>query len=107
MKRLFGIALACTLLAIPALAANNSQTIQLAHAVQVGSTVLPAGDYKVSWTGSGDSVQVTLAKKGVATVTVPAKVVVQKNSNSGVSTSNHGGKEVLQVILLNNVSLIL
>ena len=107
MKRIFGFVLACAILSIPALAASNSQTVNLPHAVQVGSSQLPAGDYKVTWTGSGDSAQVTLTKKGVQPVTVPAKVVKQKNDHTGVTTSSKGDKEVLQVILLGNVSLIL
>ena len=107
MKRLFGFVFVCTLLAVPAFAATKSQTVQLPTAVQVGSTVLPAGDYKVTWTGTGTSAQVTLAAKGLATVTVPAKVVEQQNNHSGISTSTQGGKEVLQTILLSNVNLVL
>ena len=30
--------------------------------MKVGSTNVPAGDYKVTWTGSGDNAQVTLTK---------------------------------------------
>jgi hypothetical protein len=96
MKRMFGLALACILLSVSALAA-----------VQVGSTQLPAGDYKVTWTGTGSSVQVTLAQKGIASVTVPAKAVQQKNNHVGISTDTKNGKEVLQIILLSNVKLIL
>jgi hypothetical protein len=107
MKRFFGLVLACTLLAVPALAANNTQTVNIPGAVQVGSSTLPAGDYKVTWTGTGDSAQVTLAKKGVPSVTVPAKVVEQKHSFNGVSTSTVGGKDVLHTIILSNVSLVL
>jgi hypothetical protein len=107
MKRLFGAILACALFAVPAMAAKNSQTVTIPTTVQVGSTVLPAGDYKVSWTGSGDSAQVTIAKKGVAPVTVPAKVVEQKNDHSGVSTGTQDGKAVLQTILLSGVKLVL
>lgn len=107
MKRIFGFVLACTFLSIPAFAANNSQTVSLPSAVQVGSTQLPAGDYKVTWTGTGDSAQVTLAKKGVQTVTVPAKVVAQKHDRTGVTTNSTGDKTILQVILLSKVSLVL
>lgn len=107
MKRLFGFVLACAVLAVPVFAASNTQTVQLATTVHLGSTVLPAGDYKVSWTGSGPSVQVTLVNKGVVTITVPAKVVEQKNNHRGVSTSNEGGKEMLQTIYLSNVNLVL
>jgi hypothetical protein len=107
MKRIFGFVLACTLLSIPALAASNSQTVNLPSAVQVGSTQLPAGDYKVTWTGTSDSAQVTFTKKGVPPVTVPAKVVKQKHDHTGVTTNTNGDKDVLQVILLDSVSLVL
>lgn len=107
MKRFFGFVLVCILLAVPVFAASNSQTLKLSIAVQVGSTSLPAGDYKISWTGSGASAQLTLAEKGIASVTVPVKVVEQKNTFRGVSTSTQGGKEVLQVIHLSNVDLVL
>jgi hypothetical protein len=107
MKRMFGLALACILLSVSALAAGNSQKVKFPAAVQVGSTQLPAGDYKVTWTGTGSSVQVTLAQKGIASVTVPAKAVQQKNNHVGISTDTKNGKEVLQVILLSNVKLIL
>jgi hypothetical protein len=107
MKRIFGFVLACAILSISALAASIAQTVNLPSAVQVGSSQLPAGDYKVTWTGSGDSAQVTLAKKGVQPVTVPAKVVEQKHDHTGVTTDSKGDKVVLQVILLSKVSLVL
>jgi hypothetical protein len=104
MKRFLGFMLVCTLLAVPAFAAKNSQTVNIPAAVQVGSTTLPAGEYKITWT-TGATAQVTLAKKGITPVTVPAQVVEQKNSHSGVSISTEGGKGVLKAILLSNVSL--
>jgi len=107
MKRIFGFVLVCIFLSIPAFAASNSQTVNLPSAVQVGSTQLPAGDYIVTWTGTGDNVQVTLAKKGVQPVTVPAKVVKQTHDHTGVTTNSVGDKTTLQVILLSKVSLIL
>ena len=105
MKRFLGFMFVCTLLAVPAFAAKNSQTVNIPSAVQVGSTTLPAGEYKVTWTGSGATGQGTLAKKGITPVTVPAQVVEQKNSHSGVSINTEGGKGVLKAILLSNVSL--
>ena len=107
MKRFLGLILAGTLLAVPAVAAKNTQTVTLPTAVQVGPTVLPAGDCKVTWTVSGTTAQVTLAIKGAAPVTVPAKVVEQKNAHNGVTTGTQDGKAVLQTIFLSNVSLIL
>ena len=107
MKRFLGFILACTFLALPVLAASNSQTVNLPSAVQVGSTQLPAGDYKVTWSGTGDSAKATLTMKGVAPVTVPVKVIQQKNGHSGISTSIQDGKQVLQTIFLKNVNLVL
>lgn len=107
MKRFFGSLLVCALLAIPAFAASNSQTVKLSIAVQVGSTQLPAGDYKITWTGSGDSAKATLESKGIASITVPVKIVPQKNAFRGVSTDTQNGKQVLQAIHLSNVDLVL
>lgn len=105
MKRLIGFVIVCTLLSVSAVAASNSQTIKFSGAVQVGSTVLPAGDYKVSWTGTGSSAKVTLEKTGMPSVTVPATVVEQKSDHTGISTDSQSGKDVLKSIILKNVSL--
>lgn len=107
MKRILGFVLVCALLAIPALAVNNSQSVKFPCAMQVGSTALPAGEYKVSYTGTGATAQVTIEKKGVPTLTVPVKVVEEKHDHIGISTNTQGDKEVLQMILLSHVSLIL
>jgi len=107
VKRIFGFALMCALLSVAALAASNSQTINFSGAVQVGTTTLPAGEYKVSWTGTGDSGKVTFEKKGIAPVTVSAKIVDEKNGHTGISTDTQGGKDVLKTIVFSKVSLIL
>ncbi|MGA9072316.1 MAG: hypothetical protein WB424_18800 [Terracidiphilus sp.] len=107
MKRIFGFVLACIFLSIPAFAATYSQTVTFTSSVQVGAAQLPAGDYKVTWAGTGDNVQVTLSKKGVQPVTVTAKVVEQKHDHTGVTTNSTGDKNILQVILLSKFSLVL
>lgn len=104
MKRLFGCALVLALAVAPAMAAKNSQSFELAKTVKVGTTEIPAGNVKVTWTGTGDSVQVTLAENGKS-ITVPAKLVVEKHDQKGYTVSNKGGVDELQTILLNNVSL--
>lgn len=106
MKRFLESALVFALLAIPAAAGSNSQTVVLAHTIKAGATQLPAGDYKVSWTGTGSSVQVTIARRGMAPVTLTAKLVEQKHDHAGVITSTSGGASVLQTIELSHVSLI-
>jgi hypothetical protein len=107
MKRFFGFAILVASLAVPAFAAKNSQTVTFADAVRVGSTQLPAGNYKVSWTTNGSSAQVTIAEKGVPAVTVPAKLVDAKNGHVAVLTNTVGGVAVLESIQLDNVSLVL
>lgn len=104
MKRLFGYALMLTLTAAPALAAKNSQSLTLSQAVKVGTTELPAGYCKVTWTGTGDSVQLTIADNGKS-ITVPAKLVAEKHNNKGYTVSHRDGADQLETLQFSNVSL--
>jgi hypothetical protein len=106
MKRVLGFVMVLALFAAPAFASESSENVDLAASVKVGSTQIPAGKYKVTWTGSGASVQVTLAQKGKAPVTVPATVVAEKHVLSAVSTVKQDGAVVLESIELPNVSLV-
>jgi hypothetical protein len=105
LKHLFGYAIIFASLSISAFAAKNSQTVRLSTPVKVGTTQLPAGEYKVSWTGTGPSVQVTIAQSGKTSVTVPAKAVESKNGHTAVLTSSASGDNVLQSIELDNLTL--
>jgi hypothetical protein len=107
MKRFLGLAIILGSLSIPALAAKNSEHITIADPVQVGSTQLPAGNYTVSWTAIGSNAQVTIAQKGKASVTVPAKVVEAKNNHVAVLTDTKGGALVLESIELNKLDIVL
>jgi hypothetical protein len=106
MKRFFGFALTLVLFAAPAFASMKSQTVTIPKTVQVGSTQLPAGDYKLTWTGSGSNVQVTLTQNEKAVITFSAKAVDGKN-DPGVETLTDGGVTVLESIQLKTVSLVL
>ncbi len=86
MKRLFGYALMLALTAAPAFAAKNSQSLNFASPVKVGATEIPAGDCKVTWTGTGDNVQVTIAENG-KTLTIPAKLVAEKHPTRDTSSA--------------------
>lgn len=107
MKRFFGFAILLASLSVPAFAAKNSQSISINDPVTVGATQLPAGNYTVSWTGTGSNAQVTIAQKGKASVTVPAKVVEAKNGHVALLTNTVNGSAVLETIQLNNLSLVL
>jgi hypothetical protein len=107
MKRFFGFALLVASLSVPAFAAKNSQNVTFTDAIRVGSTQLPAGDYKVTWTANGSNAQVTIAEKGRASVTVPAKLIDAKKGHVAVLTNTVGGVEVLETIQLDNLSLVI
>lgn len=109
MKRFFGFALILGLLSIPAFAAKNAQNINFPEKLTVGTTQLPAGDYKVTWTGTGPTVQVTLVQKNVShplTSTLPAKLVDVSNGHTGLTFANENGANVLQTIQLNKINLV-
>ncbi len=105
MKRMFVCAAMLALLSAPAFAAKNSETVNIPQAVSVGTTQLPAAEYKVTWTGTGSSAQVTLTH-GKSTFTVPAKVVDQKNAQNSILTDSKGGANLLESINLKQVSLV-
>jgi hypothetical protein len=107
VKRFCGFAIMLASLSLPALAAKNSQTVAISDAVKVGSTELAPGSYKVSWTGAGSDVQVTIAEKGGESVTVPAKLVQSKNGHVALLTNSVGGAKILESIQLDNLSLVL
>lgn len=107
MKRFLGYALVVAMLAIPAFAAKNSKKVTLTADVKVGSTELKAGDYVVTWTGDGKDVQVTIAAKKGATVTVPATVVEAKNDHVGAVIATVNGASTLKTILLDDRNLVL
>ena len=105
MKRLSGYALMLALAAAPAFAAKNSQSLNLCNASQGGRrTKFLQATVKVTWTGTGDSVQVTIAENGKR-ITVPAKLVEEKQRHKGYIVSREGGADQLQTIQLNDVSL--
>ena len=95
------------LMAVAAFAADSGTgKIHLASAVKVGSDQLPAGDYKVSWTGTGDNAQVTLTQ-GKVSATAPAKVVEAKRRSDAVVTKSDNGSQVLTEIQFQNKTLVL
>jgi hypothetical protein len=106
MKRSFGFALMLVLFAAPAFAGNKPATVVIPQNVQVGSTQLPAGQYELTWTGSGPNVQASLVQEKKTVVTFSAKMVEGKN-NPGVETDSQGGATILDVIRTGKFSLIL
>ena len=105
MKR-FGVGLLALAIPFAAYAAKNSQTVDFGQSVQVGSATVPAGPVRVTWTGTGSDAKLTFAAHGKDPITVPAKIVSQKNPNSAISTIKVDGVDYLQNIELNNMTLV-
>ena len=55
-----------------ALARGNAHSVEIFDVVQISSTQLKAGNYKVEWQGTGPVVQVSFQQNGKTVVTVPA-----------------------------------
>ena len=53
-------------------ARNNARSVEIYDVVQIGSTQLKPGNYKVEWQGDGPAVQVSFQHNGKTVVTVPA-----------------------------------
>src|ERR1700686_5295983 len=53
-------------------ARNNAHSAEISDVVQIGSTQLKPGNYKVEWQGTGPAVQVSFQHNGKTVVTVPA-----------------------------------
>jgi hypothetical protein len=103
MKRFLGFALLLVLFAAPAFAGSKNQKVTIGTPVQIGSTQVAAGDYDLTYTGTGSSVQVTLTKNRKAVVTFAA-TAVEVNSTQGMETTTRGGVSTLQVLHLNKIS---
>ncbi len=107
MKRIATLILLSTLVAVTAFAADSgSGNLRLDSAVKVGATELPAGDYKVTWTGSGPNTEVTLTQ-GKTKATVPAQVVEVRRNNDAFATKSENGARVLTEIQFRNQTLVL
>ena len=75
MKRLVLLVVVMASLAVPAMAASNSQVFALPYSVRLGDVQLPGGRCEVTWAeASGSQVQLTIKTSDKKTVTVPARV---------------------------------
>jgi len=52
-------------------ARGNARSVEISDVVQIGSTQLKPGNYKVEWQGAGPAVQVSFQQNGKTVVTVP------------------------------------
>ena len=50
-------------------ARDNAHSVEIFYAVQIGTTELKPGSYKVEWQGTGSAVEVTFRRNGKTLVT--------------------------------------
>jgi hypothetical protein len=73
---------------------NNKLSVDFPESLQIGSTELKAGSYKVEWQGPGPAVQATFLKNGNTVITVPAtlrtsdKQVIQDDVVTDTTSAN-------------------
>jgi len=79
---------------------KNEHNLTIYDPVQVGSTQLKPGDYKVEWQGTGQAVQVRFLQYGKTVATTQGKLVEEKkpSSQDDVVTVKVGNAERLEEI---------
>ena len=110
MKKLLGLALMSALFITPLFAfplfGSKTTTVNIPEGAMVGSTQVTAGEYKVSYEGSGPAVKVTFARYGSSPIVLDAKLVPGKKDNVSVTLGTNDGVRVLQQIDLKNGTLV-
>ena len=87
MKRILELGLLLALCSLPLLAAKNSQVFLLPSDVRIGDIQLVEGHCSVTWTDmTGSQVQLTIKTEDNKTITIPARVIVGKQRDTGVET---------------------
>jgi hypothetical protein len=97
MKCILGFAVLLFLSSTALLAAKGSQTFYLSTDVRVGNDQISRGICEVTWgEASGSNVQLTIKSEDKKTITVPAHMVEQKQTKSGLTTSVVNGVTYLE-----------
>lgn len=89
------------LLPLAASAQENKHSVDITDAVQIGSTVLAPGTYRLEWEGSGPAIQVSFQRRGKTVVTVPATLKAnddQVTQDAVVTAGSSADKKVLEEI---------
>ncbi len=74
---------------------NNARSVTISDPVQVGSTQLKPGNYKVEWQGTGPAVQVSFMQGNKTLATVPGTLKtnddqITRDAVVTDTTSSHG-----------------
>ena len=87
-----GLLVGASLLLASAAFAGEKASVNLYETVKVNGKTIPAGNYRVSWEGTGSNVQVSIAKGKETIATVPAQLEATNTApdSSGYSTRKEG-----------------
>jgi hypothetical protein len=100
-KSIATVAVLASGLSLSAFAKDKNETkVNFSDPIQVGSTQLKPGDYKLQWDGNGPDVQVKIVKGKDVLATVPAKLSANKVSlgTDAVTTGSSGNAKTLNQV---------
>lgn len=81
-----------------ALARDSKHLVEISDAVQVGSTQLKPGTYRVEWEGTGPVVQVSFELNGETVVRVPATLKTNEATRNELVEDTSADTRVLKEI---------
>ena len=79
---------------------KNETRVTFSEKVQVGSTELKPGDYKLQWDGNGPDVQVKVVQGKDVVATVPAKLLANtsKQGRDAIQTRLNANQQQLEQV---------
>ena len=104
VKKLLVSVLMLAMFTSPLFAAKRS-TVSFTESASVGSTLIAAGEYKLSYEGAGPTVKVTLTREGKSPIVLDAKLTAGSGQSS-VTYSTENGVRTLREIDLTKVALL-
>lgn len=87
-----GLLFGASLLLASAAFAGEKASVKVYETVKVNGTTIPAGNYDVSWEGTGSNVQVSIQKGKETVATIPAQLEASNSAppSTGYSTRKEG-----------------
>lgn len=103
MKKIVCCVMLIGMFALSAFAASGTAKLKLMSPGLIAGKQLTAGDYKMTWTGEGNDVQVTIVSGKNTVLTAPAKLIemantpandaVVKTADGSITQVRFGGKK--------------
>lgn len=105
-KSTFAAAMVFLIPALTFAGPRNSANLKLDEPVRVAGSQLAAGQYKLTWEGSGPDVTVRFAEGKETVATVPAKLMSTSSQQEAVETYTAADKtKLLRAVDLRNITI--